>query len=131
MKRDPHCGPVPEAAWAADAAARARGRVAVFNATRADGLDGGWTMDERIWLLMREHILTTIDDLADDRGTVALKTVVELAQQRYASHELFPKGRVRNSCTFTKVDLEARCDVERLPGASPQRIMRWRPDATA
>jgi hypothetical protein len=38
------------------------------------------------------------------------------------------KGRVRNSCTFTKVDLEARCEVERVPGTSPQRIMRWRPD---
>jgi hypothetical protein len=101
--------------------------VAIFNAVRPDGLDGGWTMDERIWELMRRHILETVDDLADADGTVALKVVVDLAQERYASHELFPKGRVRNSCTFTKVDLEARCDLERVPGRSPQRIMRWRP----
>jgi hypothetical protein len=130
MRRDPHCGPAPEAAWAADAAARARGRVAIFNAERPDGLDGGWTMDERIWELMRRHILDSIDELADDSGTVALKVVVDLAQERYASHDLFPKGRVRNYCTFTKVDLEARCEVERVPGSSPQRIMRWRPSGS-
>ena len=128
MERDSHSGPVSDAAWAADAVARARGRVAIFNAERTDGLDGGWTMDARIWELMRTHILTTIDELADEAGTVALKTVVDLAQERYATHELFPKGRVRNYCTFTKVDLEARCEVERVPGRSPQRIMRWRPD---
>lgn len=119
---------MPPAAWAADEAARARGRVAIFNAVRPDGLDGGWTMDERIWRLMRAHVLETIDDLADEDGTVALATVVALAQERYATHELFPKGRVRNYATFTKVDLEARCEVERVPGRSPQRIMRWRPD---
>ena len=128
MRRDPHSGPVPEAAWAADAAARARGRVAVMNAVRPDGLDGGWTMDAQIWELMRSHVLDTIDALGDVDGTVALKAVVDLAQERYATHPLFPKGRVRNYCTFTKVDLEARCEVERVPGSSPQRIMRWRPD---
>ena len=128
MQRDPHSGPVPEAAWAADAAARARGRVAVFNAARADGLDGGWTMDERIWELMRTHILDTIDRHAGPDGTVPLKLVVDLAQERYAAHALFPKGRVRNYVTFTKVDLEARCEVERVRGSSPQRIMRWRVD---
>ena len=117
---------MPPAAWAADEAARARGRVAIVNAVRPDGLDGGWTMDERIWRLMRAHVLETIDDLADEAGTVALATVVAL--ERCATHELFPTGRVRNSCTFTEVDLEARCEVERVPGRSPQRIMRWRPD---
>jgi hypothetical protein len=130
VERDPHSGPVPEAAWAADAAARRRGRVAVFDALRPDGLDGGWTMDERIWELMRRHVLDTIDEHADDEGTVPLKLVVDLAQERYATHELFPRGRVRNYCTFTKVDLEARCEVERVPRSSPQRIRRWREDPT-
>ena len=128
LVRDTHAGPVPEAARAADAVARAKGRVAIFNAERANGLDGGWTMDEGIWSLMRTRILGTIDELAGEDGTVALKVVVDLAQERYATHPLFPKGRVRNYCTFTKVDLEARCEVERVPGTSPQRIMRWRPD---
>ena len=83
LVRDPHSGPVPEAAWAADAAARARGRVAIMNAERADGLDGGWTMDERIWALMRRHILNTIDDLAEADGTVALKVVVDDSNDRH------------------------------------------------
>lgn len=131
MRRHIHSGPVPASAWQADEAARARGRVVIFNAARPGGLDGGWTMDERIWTLMREHVLRTIDDLADDDGTVALSTVVDLAQQRYGQHELFPKGRVRNCATFVKVDLEARCEVERVPGSAPQRIMRWRPDPPA
>jgi hypothetical protein len=102
--------------------------VAVFNAARPDGLDGGWTMDERIWELMRQHILDTIDAHAGPDGTVPLTLVVDLAQERYATHELFPKGRVRNYATFTKVDLEARCEVERVRGSSPQRIMRRRAD---
>jgi hypothetical protein len=32
---------------------------------------------------------------------------------------------VRNYGTFTKVDLEARCKIERVIGPSPQRIQRW------
>jgi hypothetical protein len=113
-------------AWAADDAARRRGRVAIFNATRPDGLDGGWTMDEQIYELMRTHILAMIDEEADPDGTIALKFVVAEAQHRYSDHPLFPKGRVRNYCTFTKVDLEARCEIERVIRSSPQRIQRWR-----
>jgi hypothetical protein len=126
LTRTPYAGPVGPVAWAADDAARRRGRVAIFNATRADGLDGGWTMDEQIYELMRAHILAMIDEEADADGTIALKRVVEEAQRRYSDHPLFPKGRVRNYCTFTKVDLEARCEIERVIGSSPQRIQRWR-----
>ena len=126
LVRSPYAGPVSEAAWAADDSARARGRVAIFNATRPDGLDGGWTMDAQIYELMRRHILDMINQQADADGTIALKRVVDEAQQRYSTHLFFPKGRVRNYCTFTKVDLEARCEIERVPGASPQRIRRWR-----
>ena len=124
-KRDAHAGPVPDSAWEADAIARERGRVEMFNAVRPGGLDG-WTMDLRQYELMREHILETIDALADEDGSVPLKAVVTAAQERYATHELFPGGRLRNYCTYTKVDLEARCEIERVPGASPQRIRRWR-----
>ena len=55
-ERDPHSGPVSEAAWAADAEARSRGRVMMFNATRPDDMDG-WTMAIGQYELMREHIL--------------------------------------------------------------------------
>ena len=127
MKRDPHSGPVPEQAWHADTLARERGRVQIFNATRPDGLDG-WTMDEQQYELMRAHILDMIDEYAAEDGTIALRDVVDAAQQRYAAHPRFPGGRIRNYCTFTKVDLEARCEIERVPRSSPQRIRRH-PDA--
>jgi hypothetical protein len=126
VSRDPHSGPVPEAAWHADTIARGRGRVEIFNATRPGGLDG-WTMDVGQYELMRAHILEMIDEAADDGGAdsgVALREVVEAAQQRYATHPLFPRGRTRNYCTYTKVDLEAREEIERVPRSSPQRIRR-------
>ncbi|PVZ06831.1 DUF6958 family protein [Actinomycetospora cinnamomea] len=120
---NPHSGPVSERAWHADAIARERGRVEIFNATRPDGLDG-WTMDRAQYELMRAHILEMIDDEAGEDGSIALRDVVRAAQERYATHPLFPGGRTRNYCTFTKVDLEARREIERVPGASPQRIRR-------
>jgi hypothetical protein len=125
IERDPHAGPVPESAWHADASARGRGRVAVFNATRPGGLDGG-TMDETQYELMRTHILGMLDEEADADGSIRLATVVEAAQDRFHDHPAFPTGRVRAYCTFTKVDLEARCEIERVPRSSPQRIIRWR-----
>jgi hypothetical protein len=114
---------VSDRAWDAARAARDRGRVAIFNATRPDGLDG-WTMDAAQYALMRDHILDMIDDHAGPDGSVALREVVDAAQDRYGAHPLFPGGRLRNYCTYTKVDLEARCEIERLPGAGPQRIRR-------
>jgi hypothetical protein len=121
--RDPHSGPVPEQAWHADAIARERGRVEIFNATRPGGLDG-WTMDRQQYELMRTHILDMVDAVGDPDGGIALREVVEAAQQEYAAHPLFPRGRTRNYCTFTKVDLEAREEIERVPRSSPQRIRR-------
>jgi hypothetical protein len=123
VKRDPHSGPVPEQAWHADSVARERGRVQIFNATRPGGLDG-WTMDLAQYEVMRAHILQMLDDHAREDGSILLREVVDAAQDRYATHPLFPGGRVRNYCTFTKVDLEARCEIERVPGISPQRIRR-------
>lgn len=126
MERDEHCGPVPESAWQADRESRAtKDRVEIFNATRPGGLDG-WTMDVAQYEAMREVILAAIDDDADADGTVLLKDVVEAAQQRYGDHELFPNGRLTNYVRYTKVDLEARFEIERVPRSSPQRIMRWR-----
>lgn len=122
--RDPHAGPVPESALRADAATRSRGRVQMLNATKPGGLDG-WTLDLPRYELLRKHILDTIDELAGPDGAVALADIVARAQERYATHELFPGGRLRNYVNFTKIDLEARCEVERIPGAEPQRVRRW------
>jgi hypothetical protein len=126
VERDPHAGPVPESAWDADAEARkAKGRVEIFNATRPGGLDG-WTMDLAQYEAVRELILELLGEASDDDGTLLLKDVVAAAQDRFGNHELFPKGRLTNYVRFTKTDMEARCEVERLPRSSPQRICLWR-----
>lgn len=126
IERDPHAGPVPDAAWEADASARAdRGRVEIFNATRPGGLDG-WTMDEAQYDAVRAVILETIDDDADEDGTIPLKHVVAAAQERLGDDPLFPNGRLTNFVRYTKTDMEARCEVERVPRSQPQRIRRWR-----
>src|SRR3712207_4204533 len=95
--------------------------------TRPGGLDG-WTMDAAQYELLRAHVLDTVDELVGPDGSVLLRDVVAAAQERYGAHPLFPGGRLRNYCTYTKVDLEARCEIERVPGSSPQGIRRWSGD---
>ncbi|WP_375387586.1 DUF6958 family protein [uncultured Amnibacterium sp.] len=121
MSADPHGGPVGARAWEADAEARARGRVQMFNATRPDALDG-WTIPLQQYDLLREVILRTIDLHGDEDGTVRLQTVVDEAQRELGTHPAFPAGRLSNFVRFAKVDLEARGVVERVPRSSPQRI---------
>ncbi|WP_165067927.1 DUF6958 family protein [Marisediminicola senii] len=121
MSTDPHSGPVGEKAWAEDALARDRGRVQMFNATRPDGLDG-WTIALEQYDLLVEVILATIDRFADDDGSVPLQLIVTEAQQQLGANAAFPGGRLSNYVRYTKVDLEARCVVERVPRSSPQRV---------
>ncbi len=70
--------------------------------------------------LMREHILLMVEG-AGDNG-VPLKEIVQAAQSRFGTHEAFPAGRLTNYCTYTKVDLEARGLIERVPRSSPQQV---------
>lgn len=91
----------------------------MFNASRPGGLDG-WTMDLTQYELMRAHILGMVED-AGPEGLL-LKELVATAQAKFETHEAFPGGRLRNYCTFTKVDLEARGLVERVSGSGPQRV---------
>jgi len=93
----------------------------MFNATRPGGLDG-WTMDLHQYTLMREHILNMLEDTPGPDGTVLHKDLVSAAQDRYGNDPAFPGGRLRNYCTYTKVDLEARGLVERVPGPGAQRL---------
>ncbi len=124
--RDPHCGPVPASAWERDAETRrAAGRVEIFNATRPGGLDG-WTMDADQYQAVHDLILNIIDDDADRDGTIRLQHVVDTIQDRLGASDLFPNGRLTNYVRYTKTDMEARCEVERIPASSPQRITRWR-----
>ncbi|WP_043440775.1 DUF6958 family protein [Arthrobacter sp. L77] len=123
MSADPHSAAVTPRAWAEDELARKRGRVQMFNATRPDGLDG-WTIALEQYELLVDVILTTIDAFAADDGTVPLKVIVNEAQTRLGSHPAFPNGRLSNYVRYTKVDLEARGLVERVPKSSPQRVRR-------
>lgn len=123
MSTDPHSGPVTARAWEEDARARERGRVQMFNATRPDGLDG-WTIALEQYELLVELILNTIDAFAADDGTVPLQVLVDEAQGSLGAHPAFPGGRLSNYVRYTKVDLEARGIVERIPRSSPQLVRR-------
>jgi hypothetical protein len=126
IERGEHCGPVPEAAWAADKIARRDQRQGRdLQRDQRNGLDN-WTMDLDQYDAMRDLILEMIDNDSDEDGTVLLNDVVAAAQDRYGNHELFPKGRLTNYVRYTKVDLEARCEIERIPRSSPERITRSR-----
>jgi hypothetical protein len=83
-------------------------------------------MDAAQYQAVHDMILELIDDDADEDGTVGLQHVVETVQQRLGPSELFPKGRLTNYVRYTKTDMEARCEIERIPGSNPQRITRWR-----
>lgn len=91
----------------------------MFNASRPGGLDG-WTMDLTQYELIRALVLEQAADAGPDG--VLLKDLVAVAQSTFESHAAFPKGRLRNYCTFTKVDLEARGLLERISGPGPQRL---------
>jgi len=83
-------------------------------------------MDAAQYQAVHDLVLEIIDDDADEDGTVALQHVVEVVQERLGASELFPNGRLTNYVRYTKTDMEARCEIERLPGSRPQRICRWR-----
>lgn len=71
-------------------------------------------MDVTQYDLVRGHILELVGDAGDDG---VLLELVATAQERYGTRPAFPKGRLRNHCTFTKVDLEARGFNGRVPGS--------------
>lgn len=88
-------------------------------------LEGGmedWTLDLEQYELVRDLILSSIEDFADDDGTIALKGIIDIAQDRLGDHPAFPGGRLKNITTYTRVDLEARQLIERVPRRSPQRL---------
>lgn len=123
MERDPHSAPVSDRAWREDCLARERGRVQMFNSTRPDGLDG-WTIALEQYELLVTVITETIDAFAGEDGSVPLQLLVDEGQRRLGSHPVFPKGRLSNYVRYTKVDLEARGVVQRIPNSSPQRVRR-------
>ena len=114
--RDPHSGPVPDSAWERGTPRpdEPRAAVEIFNATRPGGLDG-WTMDADQYQAVHDLILDIIDDDADPDGTIRLQHVVDTIQDRLGASELFLNGRLTNYVRYTKTDMEARCEIERIP----------------
>lgn len=119
---------VPPEAFHADAIARERGRVRMLNGALEGGMED-WTMPLEQWLLVRQAIRDALEELADADGVVALKDVIAYTQERLEKHPAFPGGRLKNFTTYTKVDLEARGEVVRVPNSSPQRIRAGEWDA--
>lgn len=76
-------------------------------------------MDLQQYEAVRAVILETLEALG---GEALLKELVEAGQSRLGDSPLFPKGRLTNYVRFTKVDLEVRGEVERVPRSSPQRV---------
>lgn len=83
-------------------------------------------MDAAQYQAVHDLILQIIDQDAEEDGTVRLQHVVDTIQSVLGDDELFPNGRLTNYVRYTKTDMEARCEIERVPGSSPQRICRWR-----
>ncbi len=100
-----------------------KGRALILNANKP-GYSEAFTIDAAQYAALRSTILDAVDALADDEGEVLLQEVVEVTQSRLGSHPLFPGGRMTNYTRYTKTDLEARGELERVAASSPQRIRR-------
>lgn len=114
---------VPEDAFEVDRLDRQRGRVRMLNGALEGGMED-WTMDLVQYDLVRDLIHAALDDYADADGTILLKDLVAISQERLGDHPAFPGGRMKNITTYVKVDLEARQEIERIDGTSPQRLRR-------
>ena len=101
----------------------AQGRALILNANKPNYSEA-FTIEAEQYAALRTAILEAVDAMADDDGQTLLKDVVAAVQETLGTHALFPKGRMTNYTRYTKTDLEARGELERVPGKSPQRIRR-------
>lgn len=67
-----------------------------------------------------EVVKKTILEIVDERGVVTFKELMAEVVQRLKDFEGSPSWY----CTAVKLDLEAKGIVERVGGASPQKIQR-------
>jgi hypothetical protein len=96
------------------------GRRRLRSAVRDDGYET-WTIAEEQYDVLRDFILSTLEDLDDGDG-VLLKDLIAIAEDRLAGHPSFPSGRFTNWIRFVKVDLECEGVIERVGPKSPQRV---------
>ena len=114
---------LPKDVQARVAAAWADGRALILNANKPNYSEA-FTIEAEQYAAVRQCILHAVDALADERGEVFLKDVVQTVQSELEDDPLFPNGRMTNYTRYTKTDLEARGELVRVPGRSPQRIRR-------
>ncbi|EDM76460.1 hypothetical protein PPSIR1_24044 [Plesiocystis pacifica SIR-1] len=108
------------------AQAWSEGRALILNANKPNYSEA-FTIEAEQYTLLRRAILDAVEALADPSGEVLLRDVQVVVQDQLGSHERFPKGRMTNYTRYTKTDLEARGELERIPRSSPQRLRRTEP----
>jgi hypothetical protein len=73
------------------------------------------------YALIREAILQVVP--ANEQG-VAFKDLAGLVEKRLSPEKLERLGSLLWHTTTVKLDLEARGEIERIPGSKPQRLRR-------
>lgn len=81
----------------------------------------GTRIDKWKYDAVRRAILDAIP--ADEEG-VEFRRLPSLVEERLSPEELINLGSVGWYTTTVKLDLEARKEIERIPGSSPQRLRR-------
>ncbi len=100
-----------------------RDRALVLNANKP-GYSESFTIAADQYTLLRSAILDGIEVLADENREASLQAVIAFVSERLHGHPSFPGGRFTNYVRYVKVDLEARGEVARVPGRSPQHVRR-------
>lgn len=119
---------VPPEALARAAARRAEGRALLLNANKP-GYSERFTIEAEQYDLVVDALMAGAAALMDDDGEVLLKELVAHVQATLEAHPRFPSGRLTNFARYVKVDLEARGQLLRVSGRSPQRL-RYSPAAS-
>ncbi|MEO1228510.1 MAG: hypothetical protein AAFZ18_06375 [Myxococcota bacterium] len=94
-----------------------RGRALILNAHKP-GYSEAFTISCEQYRELRAGILRELSGSQE----VLLKHVTATIQEALGGSPLFPKGRMTNYVRYVKTDLEARGEVVRVEGSSPQRI---------
>ncbi len=109
------------------AEAWSRGRALILNANK-ESYSEAFTIESAQYSLLRTTILEAIDALSVGGEPVLLERVRLFVQEKLGKHPLFPNGRMTNYTRYTKTDMEARGELQRVIKSGPQRILRLSSD---
>ena len=91
-----------------------------FQTIHPDGKDAP-RIDRAKYEMVRDALLTLIPD--DEQGTPFM-TLADRVAKLLTREQLARLGSVGWYTTTVKLDLEARGEIERVPGSKPQRLRR-------